>query len=106
MRVQDAVGCVQLIYWTKPGTINVNYIKSNDMDIKLGPNPTGDIVNVILPKYDDYLFTLSNNLGQVLVTHQTTTEKTKFDLSQMKPGIYYLKASNGKSTTTRKIIKN
>lgn len=69
------------------------------------PNPTQDILNIKQLDTNAKEVILYDALGKKLVT--TTIDKTvnPIDISTLSAGIYYIKVSSGKSSTTKRIIK-
>ena len=64
----------------------------DDLKFYIYPNPSKDIItvktNVI---YDNSYITLYTITGQKLITQQVQNNKTKINISALKPGIYFVK---------------
>ena len=80
--------------------------------MSLFPNPTSDIVKVVIENNDlaDYQFELTDALGRVLEQRESSDQSGKteeiFDLSAMPKGIYMLRVSTGGESVTRRISRN
>lgn len=76
--------------------------------ISIYPNPTDNILHVLnLKEEEKYQLTILNNLGNVF--KQFTVEKLSaydFNLSGLKPGVYYLKVQSANTNTSYLFIKN
>ena len=77
-------------------------------DFNIYPNPTTGIVYVEIDNYNDSpipisVYDYSGSLIYNLVANQSFIS---IDLSDMKPGIYFMIISDGNQNVTRKIIKN
>jgi len=80
--------------------------------MSLFPNPTSDIVKVVIENNDlaDYQFELTDALGRVLEQRESSDQSGRteeiFDLSAMPKGIYMLRVSTGGESVTRRISRN
>lgn len=74
-------------------------------NVTISPNPTSGPLKVTLP-YTSYTnITLSNSLGSIVLSHQTTQQQTDLDLSNLAPGIYFLNLHNQQQLLTYKVVK-
>ncbi|MFT5252189.1 MAG: hypothetical protein ACI87N_001195 [Flavobacteriales bacterium] len=106
------IGEPQLLYYQKlsgkisliGSTLGALSIKSFDKEIsvKVFPNPTNDIVTVIIPK--DYVLEkveMYNSLGQLVEKYTKST----ISLQNLSGGHYFLKIYTSEGTATKIIIK-
>ncbi|WP_395053785.1 CotH kinase family protein [Flavobacterium sp.] len=78
---------------------NANFNELNQ-EIKVYPNPTSSIINVVIPNLEDnQKIKIYNQLGQ-LVTENEASNLTNIDISSLTSGTYLLSYAN----TTKKII--
>lgn len=86
-------------------TINIDRIIEEQMQIKVYPNPTTSLVNIVKNDDLEIRILVIDNLGRVLISKESSDSITQIDLSEIPSGIYYLSINNGKQKTTQKIIK-
>jgi hypothetical protein len=92
---------------TIQANIGLQIIKEKlSSNIQLIPNPSNTFVELESDnKVDSYaVFTSENRL--VKFQSNVNTYKTLIDLSNLDPGIYYIKVISGKSMSYKKLIKN
>ncbi len=71
-------------------------------DFRVGPNPTRDVLRVQAPAGTQVeLFDMS---GRKLLNNTMIEDGFSFNVSNFSAGIYFVKMTNGKSETVRKII--
>lgn len=92
-------------------TINTDvqsFIKTNDIEVKVYPNPTSDFVVVSTNKVLEGRFKLNNIFGKTLMEGEINDEKEKINLLEFRTGIYIITLydESGQKLATRKIIKN
>jgi murein DD-endopeptidase MepM/ murein hydrolase activator NlpD len=79
---------------------------------KVFPNPTNDNFLVTANGIDNenYTFTMTNSIGQIVRTEKATVENNKlekpFSVTSLSDGVYFLIIESAKSRTVKKIIKN
>jgi hypothetical protein len=71
--------------------------------IKLYPNPSTGIFNLELPK--DLQLDVYNNLGQKILSQKSFTGTNTINISEKASGTYFLKATDGNTVNTIKLIK-
>ena len=74
---------------------------SEEIDIKLYPNPVGEnrVVKFSAP-YGEYLVTIYNRVGQVIGEQEISASEDSFSLNQLIPGLYYCTVSGGNVVKT------
>ena len=84
-----------------------------DVDyFKVFPNPTNNdfLVTAAGIENENYTFTMTNSIGQIVITEKATIENNKleksFSVASLSEGVYFLIVENAKSRTVKKIIKN
>lgn len=79
----------------------------NKNELALYPNPTSDLISVVLPiTISDALITFYNALGQVVLSQKLATAATTLSLESLNSGIYFYKIDGNLITKTGRIIKN
>lgn len=99
-------------------TMNNNYTTDNNKksdvldlkykeEIKIYPNPTSDILNIVFSDYSDGLDVQIIDLyGRILLHRLLKKNTSNIDLSLLKPGLYYIRFNaGGDKIITKKIIK-
>jgi hypothetical protein len=99
---KDGTGIFHIYIRYRTVTTGINE-QTNTNDFKVYPNPTNNILNIILPKPSDY-FTISvySSFGQELFK---ASNKTSIDISNLPKGIYFLTVKNYDRIWTTKIVK-
>jgi hypothetical protein len=69
----------------------------------LFPNPVVNELNVTLTDASNATFTLSNQIGQVLITSKVN-EKESFDVSNLARGTYFAKIQVGEKQAVKKVV--
>jgi hypothetical protein len=83
-------------------TLNV---LENEVDtIKIYPNPTKDIINIVSDEAFDK-FIIINNLGQKIVESTSNLRHTQINIGNYASGIYFIKVFKGTKNKTFKIVK-
>jgi hypothetical protein len=67
---------------------------SNELDIKLYPNPTSGEVHIDFATSANRQFTLSSQIGQELIKGELNNKENLIDLTDVAVGVYYLKIDN------------
>jgi hypothetical protein len=75
--------------------------------IQLFPNPANDVVNIYHPfATDDVDITFTNSSGSVVLTQQLSSEKSQLNVSNLRPGVYFVKfESEGNVVVKRLVIR-
>jgi len=75
--------------------------------VKVFPNPTRDLIFVQINDNEEFhLLTLSDGLGNQLITQETSTKVVKLDLISLASGKYYLNILGGTTNETIVVVKN
>ncbi|OJV52913.1 MAG: hypothetical protein BGO31_03935 [Bacteroidetes bacterium 43-16] len=88
-------------------TSSVSRVKQSDLSVKIYPNPTSSVLNVVLETENTHINKLSifNLLGQNVTTIVPATKNTKqqeIQLSNLASGAYLIKIETDKGTVNRK----
>jgi len=85
-------------------TPNIGITEADDLpDIKLWPNPAGEVLSWSAPKlYEVSLFSAD---GRLLQRTKMRSLTHRMDISSLKPGIYLLQFSDGKTSIGRRFVK-
>ncbi|MCC6182506.1 MAG: T9SS type A sorting domain-containing protein [Bacteroidia bacterium] len=91
-------------------TINLTNVKTNilDEDFIISPNPFTDNIQIKLPSkfiVSETKFTITNNLGQVLVNFYPSSYSQILNLNNLASGVYYLTIKDISNNKTVKLIK-
>jgi len=99
---KDGTGIFHIYLRYRTGTTGINE-HTNTENIKVYPNPTNTILNVVLPNLTEH-FTIYvySSLGQELYK---TTNNTSIDISNFTNGIYFLTVKLYGRNWTTKIVK-
>ncbi|MDI1355183.1 MAG: T9SS type A sorting domain-containing protein [bacterium] len=108
--VKDALQCVSLPVSVAVTVANCMGISSASADlegISIYPNPAKDHLTLIRGEGSARLFyvTISDCLGQIVRTSESTDQQVELDVSTLPFGLYLLKAENEMGQKTFKFIK-
>ncbi|MBA3682493.1 MAG: T9SS type A sorting domain-containing protein [Bacteroidetes bacterium] len=100
------------IYPVMCGNLVVTGISKNlglSKDVTIMPNPSTGLVNVAiaLPNSQDLSLTVTNALGQVIVSNKynsVITENVSLDLTNQSNGVYFVTISNGTDKMVQRLI--
>lgn len=94
------------VYVAKLSEVNVGIKElSPDQFMNLYPNPcNGQFFINIKDQAEKSNITLSNTLGEVLMSKEIPWGKSMVDLSTCRDGIYFVTITSGKTSVTRKIL--
>ncbi|MFT4681986.1 MAG: hypothetical protein ACI9YU_001839 [Flavobacteriales bacterium] len=62
-------------------------------ELTVSPNPSIGIFRIVFPTTDTYKIEVSNAVGQTVIQEFNATGRTNIDLSDQKPGVYFLKSN-------------
>jgi len=101
--LKQRVGEVREIYTLAPG---IGESDELDIKIKIFPNPAAECLHLeTVGTPGNYSYAIYNVLGGPLLCNQFIASCT-VPLIGFDPGIYFIRITNGKKVTTKKIIKN
>ena len=75
----------------------------NAAEIKLYPNPASDILNVELGNQSMNTYTITNYMGQVIVSRKLTS--STIDISRLKAGVYIIRFSSDANSVSKRFVK-
>jgi len=90
--------------------VGINDLTGNDLGLKIYPNPADDIVHVdaITASDDQLVLQIISIEGKIIFTGKyipvNNHFETRFDLSYILPGIYFIRIYAGEDMITRKIV--
>lgn len=79
------------------GTWPTNIEESNNLDVKVYPNPTSSRLNIEFdnPEFEPYQLTIYDNVGRVMqMVRFVSTSKVELEVQQYQPGVYYFMLLN------------
>jgi len=80
--------------------------RAEDKAFALYPNPSADIVQLILPNdVRTAVVTVHNNLGQIVLQSQVGADMPSFSVETLAEGIYYYRIQAGQETYKGKLVK-
>ena len=102
----DSNGCVVLEdIWVYVDTCTSTNISNLSLkQIIIYPNPTNGKVNIILPKGEDFHFTLYDLQGRLVLQKENIAEKFVFDTKEISKGTYLIKLESVKGKYSRKLL--
>ena len=74
-----------------------------DSQLKVYPNPTQGIVNIVCPEARQ--ISLTNAMGQVVYQIPVSTNSAQFSIQNFPDGVYFLKVETPDGVAVKKIIK-
>ncbi len=91
-------------YYSEDCAVGTNEISNTDVSIY--PNPTNDMLNIILDTTNELVkYTVLTIDGKIVVEGKTTENTIKIDLQNNSNGIYILKINGENTNKTFKVIK-
>lgn len=73
----------------------------NSASLKIFPNPVSDLLHIQNTQYEDLKYELYQFSGQLI----SAGNQTSIDMSTLPKGVYFIKVTVNKETTTKKFIK-
>ncbi|MEA3447421.1 MAG: PKD domain-containing protein, partial [Bacteroidota bacterium] len=99
--VTDAAGCVA----TLPVEIDfVDAITGNDMSLTVYPNPATNCLFIEMTNIDVQQINMVNTLGQTVINRNVQSDVEKLDISEIKPGVYFLEINTETSQYIKKVF--
>lgn len=93
--VENIVGCASLSVMDVPIGHNVS----------LFPNPAKDELLIKMDKDAFQSYTITNQLGQVLMQHDIVATQTKVNIKMLPPGVYYVNFRGASGSAVQKFVK-
>ena len=79
---------------------------TNQENVKVYPNPTAGFLFVEMSDGDTlHTLSLTNNLGDVVLSKETNTAIARIDMNSLLPGTYYLQVNSFSTNVSVKIVK-
>ncbi|MFI5195839.1 MAG: T9SS type A sorting domain-containing protein [Chitinophagales bacterium] len=78
---------------------------NNTHKAEIYPNPATDELTIKMDEGAYNSFTITNNVGQVLIQQVLTKTLTKVNVKMLPPGLYYVTMKGDNGTMTRKFVK-
>jgi len=90
------------IYISEP-----NEISSEEIIVKLYPNPANDYIIIETKDLLDNTYRISNTKGQIVLSGKINSEEFKIDVSEFNTGTFFINVDqeNGKSETLKFIVE-
>ena len=79
-----------------------NQVITNQKLISIYPNPANDFITFNIQAPSNFQVEILNSLGVTIITNQN---QKRIDISQLKPGLYFVIVNDGGLYSTQKIIK-
>lgn len=76
----------------------------NEMEFKYYPNPVNDILTIELPEGRNQLF-IYNSSASLIDQFNSSERMAKYNMQDLKAGVYIFKLSNGKQSSYFKVIR-
>lgn len=93
--VENIVGCAALTVPEMPARHNVS----------LFPNPAKDELLIKMDKDAFESYTITNQLGQVLIQHDIVANQAKVNIKMLPAGVYYVNFRGATGSTVQKFVK-
>ena len=99
-------GCTDTSSCVNINTVGINEnILSNELSVY--PNPTKDKITIVLDHVESGTeISVFTTLGKNILTKKITSNQTVIGLRDFETGIYLVQIRNGKSVTTKRIVKH
>ncbi len=78
---------------------------NDENEVKIYPNPTSDIFNLETTEDQYESYTLTNCLGQLLLSGNINSTHTTIDVSKLPVGVYSIFLKGSKGSSVKKIVK-
>jgi PKD repeat protein len=101
--VTDAAGCAT----TTPVEIDfLDAVTGNDVSLAVYPNPAENAFFIEMKNMNAQQIKLVNTLGQSIIVRNIQSDIEKLDVSDIKPGVYFLEIKTSKSQYVEKVFIN
>ena len=95
---------VQEDIWVYVDTCTSSINNLSEKRISIYPNPTNGKVNIDLPEGEDFLFTLSDLQGRIVLQEKNIAEEFVFDTKEISKGTYLIKLESVKEKYSKKLL--
>ena len=89
-----------------PVLTNTNDLALLNSNILVYPNPCSEKLNLTHNITANYIYTIVNQLGQIVHASTNNHQRGKINISTLPNGLYYLNVQSSLGTSTKKIIIN
>jgi hypothetical protein len=92
--------------------LSSNDIISDKLELNIYPNPTSKNINISISENNlkEYRWVIYNDLGSIVNQSRTIKKSNivneKIDVSNLKPGVYFISFISGEKVITEEFIKN
>ena len=102
----SALGCIGTAVKTQSvsACVGIASLQNANTEFKAYPNPTNGKLTIEL--LSETSITIYNSIGEIIFSEKLQQSNYDINLSEQANGIYMIKANNGHSASTIKIIKN
>lgn len=90
---------------TNGGLVGLNEIGIMPKFLKIYPNPAKDIITIESFMTGDTPLSILNVNSQKIMERQISDYKTQIDISNLSPGVYFVKLQNRNTVEIKKLIK-
>ena len=87
----------------KGSSTGIGGVATSDM-IKIYPNPATDVVSIYYPVDTQVEVTLTNASGSVVMTQVMSEQESQIDVSNLQPGVYFVKFESKGSTAVKRLV--
>lgn len=86
-------------------TINVDKIMTEELEVKIYPNPSSGIVHIEHREDSELQLLVIDNLGRVLMSKRIQSNLTEINMQKFPSGVYFFRMDNGRESRVQKVIK-
>lgn len=84
---------------------NIYQISDESKNIEIYPNPGKDEITILVKNYINSSIEIINTSGSIVMDTKLYSLETKLNISNILPGIYFVKVITGKAIITKRLIK-
>jgi PKD repeat protein len=106
VNITDANGCFVVYTVSVPITGNASISEMDVFGMNFFPNPTQNIITLSVSTVGNYTYQLYDAAGRTVSNGSFAGTSHSFDLSTLSSGVYSFKLSDGKRSSTKRILKN
>lgn len=91
---------------TASGSLGINDFEKQDVEFSISPNPAKSKLNIVMPsESEEMMLEVFDVLGKRVYKGTITKLTSSVNVSSWKSGVYLVKLSDGKTTQTKRFIK-